>query len=75
MLAFGVGTAATLLLAGLASGRLLTKWRPRLMTKSGRGKKLLGWTLLGLALLVITGIDKILEAIALGMLPEWALSM
>lgn len=75
MLAFGAGTAAALVLAGLASGKALAKWRPRLMTKSGRGKKLLGWTLLALGLLVFTGIDKILEAFALGILPEWALTM
>ncbi len=75
MLAFGVGTAGVLLAAGLTSGTLLARWRPRLMTKSERGKKLLGWALLALGLLVITGIDKVLEAFALGILPEWALSL
>ncbi len=75
MLAFGAGTAGALIVAGLASGKLLTRWRPRLMTKSGRGKKLLGWVLLGLGLLVMTGFDKVLEAFALGILPEWVLSL
>lgn len=75
MLAFGIGTAGALLATGLASGRLLAHWRPRLMSKSGRGKKLLGWTLLALGLLVLTGIDKVLEAFAVGILPEWALSL
>lgn len=75
MLAFGVGTAAALLAAGFASARILARWRPRISTSSGRGKKLLGWTLLALGLLVITGVDKLLEALALGMLPEWALSL
>ncbi len=46
-----------------------------LMKKSGRGKKLRGWALLVLGLLVITGIAKVLEAFALGILPEWAFTM
>lgn len=75
MLAFGVGTAGALLATGFASGKLLAKWRPRVMSKSGRGKKLLGWVLLGLGVLVVTGVDKMLEAVALGILPEWLLSL
>ncbi|MEX0600048.1 MAG: cytochrome c biogenesis CcdA family protein [Rhodothermales bacterium] len=75
MLAFGIGTAGTLLLSGIASKQALAKWRPELMSKSGLGKKLLGWTLLILGLLVLTGVDKILEAVAIGMLPEWVFSL
>ncbi|MEX2399590.1 MAG: cytochrome c biogenesis CcdA family protein [Rhodothermales bacterium] len=75
MLAFGIGTAGTLLVAGVASKQALAKWRPELMSKSGLGKKLLGWTLLILGLLVLTGADKILEAVAIGMLPEWVFSL
>jgi len=39
---------------------------------SGRlGKKLLGWSILLLGLLVLTGTDKTLEAMAVGLLPSW----
>lgn len=75
MLAYGVGTAAVLLLAGVVSGRLLARWRPSLISGGGMGKKILGWTLLLLGVLVLTGVDKILEAAAIRMLPEWVFSM
>lgn len=75
MFAFGIGTAGTLLVAGFASKKALAKWRPQLMSNSGRGKKLLGLVLLGLGLLVLTGADKILEAFAVRILPEWILSL
>ncbi len=71
MLSYGVGTAGVLLLAGYASARLLTSWRPKLMSSAGTGKKILGWTLLALGLLVLTGTDKVLEEIAVNMLPGW----
>ncbi|MFW5972787.1 MAG: cytochrome c biogenesis protein CcdA, partial [Bacteroidota bacterium] len=75
MLAYGVGTAAVLLLAGVVSGRLLARWRPGLMSGGGMGKKIVGWMLLLLGVLVLTGVDKILEAAAIRMLPEWVFSM
>jgi cytochrome c-type biogenesis protein len=75
MLAYGAGTAGVLLLAGLVSGRLLARWRTTLMSSGGFGKKLLGWTLLVLGLLVLTGGDKYLEALAVDMVPEWVYSL
>jgi len=74
MLAYGVGTAGVLLGAGLASGRLLARWRSSLMTGGGLGKKFLGWMLLGLGVLV-TGMDKYLEALAVGIVPEWVYAL
>jgi cytochrome c-type biogenesis protein len=75
MLAYGIGTAGVLLLAGLASGRLLTRWRPRMMAAGGVGKKVLGGTLLVLGLLVLTGVDKYLEAMAVEIVPEWVYAL
>lgn len=75
MFTFGLGTAAMLLIAGLATGRLLQTLRPTLMTGAQTGKYLLGGLLLGLGLLVWTGIDKMLEAWALGWLPDWAIGI
>ncbi|PKO47095.1 MAG: cytochrome C biogenesis protein [Betaproteobacteria bacterium HGW-Betaproteobacteria-22] len=74
MLAFGIGTAAVLLVTGLASGKLLQRMRPDVLQNAVRGKVLLGWLLLGLGLLVLTGADKWLEAVALRMLPDWAVA-
>ncbi len=75
MLAFGLGTAAALLFAGLVSGHLLNTWRPGLLSSVQQGKKILGVLLLALALMVLTGFDKVLEAWALQFLPEWATNL
>jgi len=75
MLTFGLGTASVLLFAALASTRLLGRIRPGALKTATTGKKLLGWTLLALALLVISGLDKVLEAWALTILPDWAVSL
>jgi len=75
MLAYGIGTAGVLLAAGLLSGRLLKRWRPGVMASGRAGKKILGWSLLVLGLLVITGTDKYLEAMAVGLLPTWIFTL
>lgn len=71
MAAFGAGTALVLLAAGRLSGSLLSKWRPTTMAGAATGKKILGVTLGVLGLLVLTGVDKYLEALAVGLLPDW----
>lgn len=74
MLAYGIGTAGVLLLMGLASGHLLQRWRGAAFGTAKFGKRLLGWSLLLLGALVLTGIDKVLEAAAVGIVPEWVFS-
>lgn len=75
MFIFGMGTASVLLLVGLTSGRLLQQWRPGLLASAARGKKLLASMLVLLAVLVLTGWDKQLEAWALNWLPDWAVTL
>jgi cytochrome c-type biogenesis protein len=75
MLAYGVGTAGVLLAAGVASDRVLARWRPALLRGGGRGKKLLGWTLIALGFLVLTGFDKYLETLAVDLVPAWVYSL
>jgi cytochrome c biogenesis protein CcdA len=75
MFTFGAGTASVLLFAGLASGKLLNRWRPGIMINASRGKKLLGTLLLALGIMVITGFDKVLETWALNLLPQWAINL
>lgn len=75
MLAFGLGTAAALLAAALLSSRLLGRWRPALLSGAGRGKQALGVLLGLLGVAVLTGWDKRLEAWALPLLPEWAITL
>ncbi len=74
MFAFGIGTSTMLIVAGLLSRQLLMRWRPAILSRAGSAKKLPGWTLL-LGLLVLNGGDKVLETLALGILPDWAISL
>lgn len=75
MFTFGIGTAAVLLFAGLASTHLLNRWRPGMLENATRGKKWLGVLLLTLGLLVLTGFDKVLETWALNLLPAWVFNL
>ncbi|MFU8831146.1 MAG: cytochrome c biogenesis CcdA family protein [Wenzhouxiangella sp.] len=75
MFAFGIGCALVLLAAGFASTGVLNRVRPGVLARARQGKKLLGWTLLLLAVLVLTGVDKVLETWALQVLPDWAISI
>ncbi|MEN1727962.1 MAG: cytochrome c biogenesis CcdA family protein [Pseudomonadota bacterium] len=75
MLAFGLGCSAVLLAAGLFSAKVLNRWRPGVLTNANRGKKLLGVVLAILGIMVLTGVDKILETWALQVLPDWAISI
>ena len=71
MAAYGLGTGGVLLVAGLLSHRALVRLRPQVLAGAARAKKLLGWTLVLLGTLVLTGMDKRLEATAVGWLPDW----
>lgn len=75
MLIFAVGAVSGLLLAGLASANIIQKTKPGLLASISRGKKLLGFMLLLLGVLVLTGVDKMLETWALQWLPDWAISL
>jgi cytochrome c-type biogenesis protein len=72
MLSFGLGTALVLLIAGLASAQALKKLKPEMLQNSVKVKKMLGWLLMMLGLLVLTGLDKQLEVFALAVIPDWA---
>lgn len=75
MLAYGLGTGAVLLAAGHVSQRALVRWRPALMARADRGRQWLGAALLLLGLLVVSGLDKRLEALAVGLVPDWAFAL
>jgi len=75
MLAYGLGTGAVLLTAGLLSQRALQRWRPQVMVSAGRGKQVLGGLLALLGVLVLTGLDKRLEALGVAWMPQWILTL
>ncbi|MBK9081963.1 MAG: cytochrome c biogenesis protein CcdA [Rhizobiales bacterium] len=71
MIAFGLGAGLPLALLGLASRAALTRWRDRMMG-AGKGlKAALGAGLAVFGLLVLTGLDKRVEAALVEASPAW----
>lgn len=71
MLTFGVGAALPLLVLGMLSREGLLRWRARLMEAGKGGKALLGGLLVALGLIIVTGLDKRLEAALVEASPAW----
>ncbi len=71
MLIFGIGAAAPLVLLGSLSRASLTKVRGRLLNAGKYGKQLFGFVMLGLGVLIATGVDKSFEAWILDQTPDW----
>lgn len=71
MLSYGIGTAAVLLTVGIFSTKVLRQLSPTILKSSGGIKKLLGVVLLVLAVLVMFGWDKRVEAQTAPWIPDW----
>lgn len=71
MLAFGLGAGLPLALLGLLSREALMRSRGRLMGAGGAVKMAMGAGLLAFGLLVVTGLDKSVEAWLVEASPEW----
>lgn len=70
MAAFGLGSAALLLAAGYAS-RAVVGQRLRLLQAGETGRRAFGIALLGVGAAVASGLDKVIESLALAQLPQW----
>lgn len=70
-LVFAVGAAVPLLLLAMLSGTALRAWSRRLASGANWGKPFLGVVLTTIGLLVITGLDKVLEAWLTSAMPQW----
>jgi len=71
MFAFGLGTAAPLLLLGLLSREALLRWRDRLMAAGKSGKVALGGLLVAVGLMIVSGLDKAVETALVNASPAW----
>lgn len=71
MFVFGAGTASVLVGAALLLKRLATASNAAVIANAEIGKKILGWMILLLGVMVLTGLDKLLQAWALQILPDW----
>ncbi|APR39896.1 cytochrome c biogenesis CcdA family protein [Paraburkholderia sp. SOS3] len=68
---FGAGIATMLLVVALAARTLLPRWRQRLMSVGGIGNRVFGALLVVVGLLIITGLDRQFEALAVAASPDW----
>lgn len=71
MFAFGIGAALPLLLIGMMSREALTRWRGRMLAAGSGGKAVMGAILIITGMLIVTGLDKRLEAILVAASPAW----
>jgi cytochrome c-type biogenesis protein len=71
MLTFGLGAGLPLVLLGAMSRELLLRWRGRMSATSKAIKQTLGLFLIAIGLLVVTGLDRSLEAGLVDISPQW----
>jgi cytochrome c-type biogenesis protein len=75
MMSFALGIASVLLVMALATQRLLAVWRGKLMNAGKRGRQVLGGLIVIVGVLIITGLDRNLEATLIGVLPDWVTNL
>lgn len=71
MAIFGLGAGVPLILLGMVSRQMMMNIRGKLFAVGNIGKKILGAIILFVGLLIITGLDKNLEALLVSISPEW----
>ena len=71
MVAFAVGAALPLLLLGLVSRDVMLRWKERLLRAGQGGKAILGVLLVAIGFLILTGLDRELEAFLVNISPMW----
>jgi cytochrome c-type biogenesis protein len=71
MFVFGVGAALPLLGLGLLSREAMIRWRHRLASAGAGARAGLGVVFVGMGVLVLTGLDKSIEAMLVDLSPQW----
>jgi cytochrome c biogenesis protein CcdA len=71
MVAFGIGAALPLLAIGMMSREALLGWRSRMLAAGSGGKAAMGVLLLAVGVLILTGLDKRIEAALVEASPDW----
>lgn len=75
MLLFSLGALLPLIGIGLLSRQFFLQRRARLAQLSEWGRKLMGWSLLSVGLLVLSGLDKKLESALIALSPTWLINL
>lgn len=71
MALFGLGAAVPLLALGMLSREVMMRWRNWLLDTGSRGKAILGALLIVAAFMILTGLDKTVEAALVSASPQW----
>jgi len=71
MAAFGLGIATVLLVLAFAARSVIAKWRGKLLNAGSGGKKALGALVMVVALLIVTGTDRMIEGLIITASPDW----
>ncbi len=68
---FGAGIATVLLFIAFATRNVLARRRGALLAGGQRGKRILGAILLIVGLVILTGLDRIVEGVLVRLSPDW----
>ena len=71
MLLFGLGASLPIVVLGMLSREAMQRVRGKMASIGNTGKKILGGIMLVLGVLIISGLDKHLEAALLNISPDW----
>jgi cytochrome c biogenesis protein CcdA len=75
MLLFGLGASTPIVILGMLSREGMQRVRGRMASIGSNGKKILGIIMLILGVLIISGLDKHLEAAFLNIAPDWLVKL
>jgi cytochrome c-type biogenesis protein len=75
MILFGLGAALPIIGIGLLSRQGMQSLRGKLQLLCGKGKQVLGMLMLALGIMMLTGMEKIIEADLVDMTPEWLIRL
>jgi cytochrome c-type biogenesis protein len=71
MLSFGLGAGLPLAALGLLSREAVLRWRTHLAAGSARAKSVFAVLLVGIGFLIVSGLDKRVETLAVDRSPQW----
>lgn len=75
MLTFALGAMTPLLALAYGSRRLFLHNRERMMAFGHTAKLVMGWVLISIGVLILTGADKLVEARLVAVMPDWLVDL
>lgn len=75
MLMFSLGAGLPLFAIGMLSRQAMGRWRGRMIDAGQKAKKIFGLVLLLIGILVLSGVDKSFEKLAVNVMPDWLVTL